>query len=38
MEQHMYTFLNQRYGLKQLICDWAATIVNAIKQYSAKDH
>ena len=30
----MYTYLNQRYGLKQLIIDWAHAIISAIKQYS----
>ena len=31
MEQYLFTFLNQRYGLKQLIFDWASSIVAAIK-------
>ena len=38
MEQYMFTFLNQRYGLKQLIFDWASSIVAAIKTYSKEDH
>ena len=33
----MFTFLNQRYGLKQLILEWASSIVSAIKQYSDQD-
>ena len=33
MEQYMYTYLNQRYGLKNLIIEWAAAIINAIKMY-----
>jgi len=37
MEQHMYTFLNQKYGLKTLIIEWATSIVNAIKMYSLDD-
>jgi len=28
MEQYMYTYLNQRYGLKTLIIEWAAAIIN----------
>lgn len=38
MEQYMYTYLNQRYGLKNLIIEWAASIINAIKKYSKLDH
>jgi len=34
----MYTFLNQRYGLKTLIIEWAAAIIAGIKQYSKEDH
>ena len=37
MEQFMFTFLNQRYGLKQLIVEWATSIVQAIKLYSVDD-
>ncbi len=37
MEQHMYTFLNQKYGLKNLIIEWATSIVNGIKMYSLED-
>ena len=33
----MFTFLNQRYGLKQLILDWASSLVQAIKIYSLED-
>lgn len=37
MEQYMYTYLNQRYGLKNLIIEWAAAIINGIKKYSMED-
>ena len=37
LEQHMYTFLNQKYGLKNLIIEWASSIINAIKLYSSED-
>jgi hypothetical protein len=37
MEQHMYTYLNQKYGLKTLIIEWAASIINGIKMYSSED-
>ena len=37
LEQHMYTYLNQKYGLKNLIIDWASSIINAIKLYSSED-
>lgn len=33
----MFTFLNQRYGLKQLIIEWASSIVQAVKLYSDRD-
>jgi len=52
MEQHMYSYLNQKYGLKvsffkqfsffcllikNLIIEWATSIINGIKQYSHED-
>ena len=37
LEQHMYTYLNQKYGLKTLVIDWASSIINAIKLYSSED-
>jgi hypothetical protein len=33
MEQFMYTFLVQKYGLKSLIVEWATAIINSIKFY-----
>lgn len=38
MEQYMYTYLNQKYGLKALIVEWAASIINAVKTYLRQDH
>ncbi|CAD8087342.1 unnamed protein product [Paramecium sonneborni] len=38
MEQHMYTFLNQKYGLKSLILEWASCIINALKRYGNDDN
>lgn len=37
MEQHMYTYLNYKYGLKNLIIEWAVSIINAIKTFSAEE-
>ena len=37
LEEHMYTFLNKKYGLKNLIIEWARNIINGIKFYSKKD-
>ena len=37
MEQYMYTYLNQRYGLKQLIIEWAGAIIGAIQRFSKED-
>lgn len=34
----MYTYLNQKYGLKALIVEWAASIIGAVKTYLKKDH
>ena len=34
----MYTYLNQRYGLKNLIIEWAASIISGIKKFSKEDH
>ena len=38
MEQFMYTYLNQKYGLKTLIIEWASTIINGVKTYLRDDH
>ena len=38
MEQHMYTYLNQRYGLKHLILEWATAIIQGVKKYSSEDN
>jgi len=38
MEQFLYTYLNQKYGLKTLIVEWASAIVYAIKQFIRDDH
>ena len=38
MEQFMYTYLNQKYGLKSLIIEWASTIIHSIKIYLRDDH
>ena len=37
MEQHMYTFLNHKYGLKTIIIEWATNIINGIKTFSSED-
>ncbi len=38
MEQFMYTYLNQKYGLKSLIIEWASTLINGVKTYLREDH
>ncbi|KAG9396206.1 EF-hand domain [Carpediemonas membranifera] len=38
MEQHLYTFLNHRYGLRQLVVDWAASIKRAIAEFESMDN
>lgn len=37
MESHMYTYLNQKYGLKSMAIEWAMSIVNGIKKYGLED-
>eukprot|EP01012_Entosiphon_sulcatum_P008513 TRINITY_DN14640_c0_g1_i1.p1 TRINITY_DN14640_c0_g1~~TRINITY_DN14640_c0_g1_i1.p1 ORF type:complete len:751 (+),score=148.35 TRINITY_DN14640_c0_g1_i1:44-2296(+) len=37
MEQHLYTYLNQKYGLKSLILDWAQSIIAAVRRYGTED-
>ena len=34
----MYTYLNQKYGLKSLIVEWAASIINGVKTYIREEH
>ena len=34
----MYTYLNQKYGLKQLIIEQASTIITAVRTYLRDDH
>lgn len=34
----MYTFLNQKYGLKTLIIEWATAIINGIKKFSKDEN
>jgi hypothetical protein len=36
MLQHLYTFLNQKYGLKPLIVEWSNGILHAVKRYRAR--
>ncbi|KAG2393869.1 hypothetical protein C9374_003633 [Naegleria lovaniensis] len=38
MEQHLYTFLNQKYGLKTLIFEWATAINFGVKRFSREDN
>ncbi|KAL9655108.1 hypothetical protein ABK040_008889 [Willaertia magna] len=38
LEQHLYTYLNQKYGLKNLILDWASAIIQGVKRYSREDN
>ena len=38
LEQFMYTYLNQKYGLKSLIVEWAAAIINGVKTYIKEEH
>lgn len=37
MEQHMYTYLNTKFGIKNLVLENASNIINAVKAYSTED-
>ena len=38
LEQYMYTYLNQKYGLKSLTVEWAASLINGIKTFIRDEH
>lgn len=38
MNQYLFTYLNQKYGLKSLTLEAANNIVTGIQEYSAKDN
>lgn len=38
LEQHLYTFLTTRFGLKSLVVEWAESVVAGISQFAADDH
>lgn len=37
MEHYIYIFLNNKYGLKNLVLDWASAITKAVEKYSKID-
>ena len=37
MEEFMYTYLNQKYGLKNMVMEWATNIINGIRTFSLED-
>ena len=34
----MYTYLNQKYGLKSLTMEWAVSIINGVKTFIKTEH
>lgn len=38
MEQYLYTYLNQKYGLKSIVLDQINAIIQAIAQFQQSDH
>ena len=38
MEQHMFSYMNQRFGLKQLIIENIASLLRAVGNYAEKDN
>ena len=37
MEEYMYIYLNQKYGLKNMVIEWATNIINGIRTFSNED-
>ena len=37
LEQHMYTYFYTKYGLKSLVIEYAAAVVNSIKKFSKEN-
>ena len=37
MEHYMYKFLNNKYGLKNLVIEWSSSIITGLKMYSSSD-
>ena len=37
MEEFMYIYLNQKYGLKNMVIEWATNIINGIRTFSQED-
>ena len=38
LEQHLYTFLSTRFGLKNLVVEWVEAIVAAVAHFAKEDH
>ena len=38
MEQYLYTYLNHKYGLKQLVIEQSRNLIAAIAHYQESDH
>jgi hypothetical protein len=38
MEQHLYTFLNQKFGVKNIIVETTSSIINSTKKYLSEDN
>ena len=37
LEQHMYSYFNKKYGLKNLIIEYASAIINGIRKFSKEN-
>jgi len=37
MEEYMYTYFNYKYGLNNMVIEWATNIINGIKNFSQLD-
>ena len=37
LEQHLYAFLTQKYGMRQLIMEWLSAILAAVEHFAPRD-
>jgi hypothetical protein len=37
LEQHLYSFLTKRYGLKSVVQEWAQTLFRSIQKYASRE-
>ena len=38
LEQHLYTFMSTRFGLKSLVVEWVESVIQAVQLYAQEDN